>query len=299
MLRERQTILANARKNIIENEWHEKPVIDEKDTDVWKMRVAEAVSLLKEKVAEKVVLAREIQLDFKNKIHPVAVLQRLSEQQKGSYLFSLKFDEDCFIGATPERLVRKEGMELFSAGVAGSSPRGKTAIEDEQIKQALLRDRKNLDEHQFVVDMILDAFSQVTEFIDKAESPTILTIKDIHHLYTPIKGIIQEDVSIFDVVKLLHPTPALGGTPKDTALQLIPELELFDRGLYAAPIGWVDYQMDGEFVVGIRSALLKEKQALLFAGCGIVRESDPEEEFLETCVKLRPMLRALGGTEDE
>lgn len=297
ILKERNFILQNSNvdNKIQVKEKMSLPNVIEKNSSLWVQQVRKAIHLLNQKYAKKVVLARDLHLLFENEIDRVALLQNLRDQQKNSYIFSLTSNEDCFIGATPERLVKKEGKRMFSACVAGSAPRGKTEDDDERMKKELLNDEKNLGEHQFVVDMITEAFQQLCESISKAHSPQIMTNKDIHHLYTPVEGWAKDKKSIFDFVKELHPTPALGGTPTEVALQMIRDFELFERGMYAGPIGWVDYRHNGEFVVAIRSGLIRDREAVLFAGCGIVRDSNPEKEFVETKVKFRPMLRALGG----
>ncbi len=301
LLLERKSVLSNAIKTLdnelIENDEH--PKVEERNGMLWIERVNKAIDLLKIEIAKKVVLARELHLTYQQKINYMSVLNNLKNQQKNSYIFSMTSEKDCFIGATPERLVKKDGKRMLSSCVAGSAPRGKTDREDNHIKTDLLNDSKNLEEHQFVVDMITDAFHQLCDSVSRAKSPQIMTNKDIHHLYTPVEGWAKEGVSIFEFVKELHPTPALGGTPTETALQMIRDLELFERGMYAGPIGWVDYKQNGEFVVAIRSALLKDSEAVLFAGCGIVKDSIPDKEYEETKVKFRPMLRALGGNLDE
>src|SRR5690606_11940306 len=130
-------------------------------------------------------------------------------------------------------------------------------------------------------------------------APLLHKLKDIQHLLTPIEGDARGDVSLFDVVEALHPTPALGGMPKTDALAMIRGMESMDRGWYAAPIGWIDWRMDGEFAAAIRSALLAGNEAVLFAGCGIVGDSDPDAELTETRLKFRPMLSALGALQEK
>jgi menaquinone-specific isochorismate synthase len=124
-------------------------------------------------------------------------------------------------------------------------------------------------------------------------------MRDIQHLYTPVIGESRHAVSLFSLVERLHPTPALGGTPRDKALEMIREIEPLDRGWYAAPIGWIDALENGEFAVAIRSGLLQGREASIFAGCGVVGDSEPLSEYEETKVKLKPMLSALGVEQDE
>ena len=127
------------------------------------------------------------------------------------------------------------------------------------------------------------------------KNPKLMKVRDIQHLYTPVEGELKQGSNLIDLVRDLHPTPALGGEPRQSALSLIRQYETMNRGFYAAPIGWIDAKGDGEFAVAIRSALLDGKEAYLYAGGGIVEDSTPESEYAETWVKFRPMLRALGG----
>lgn len=267
--------------------------VKEEEVKEWLQNVDQAIQQLKNQELKKVVLARKATVEVNQKIDSLQVLKNLREHESNNFLFSFQRNGNVFIGATPERLVSIENDKAYSACIAGSIPRGKTEKEDQQNKKNLFQDEKNRSEHQLVVDMISESFQKIcTEVLYKSE-PEIMTNPHIFHLYTPIEGKLNKEVTIFDAIEILHPTPALGGTPRELALKLIEKYETFDRGLYGAPIGWVDSKMNGEFVVGIRSALIKGNQAYLFAGCGVVKDSDPFLEYEETKTKLRPMLRAL------
>jgi menaquinone-specific isochorismate synthase len=194
--------------------------------------------------------------------------------------------------------VKKEGDTCYSACLAGSIRRGKTFQEDEQLGQWLMHDEKNLREHQFVVQMIREAIEAVCKRVQMPSSPQLLKLQHIQHLYTPVVGE-KCCVSILSIVEQMHPTPALGGTPREKAIKEIRENEPLDRGWYAAPIGWMDTEGNGEFAVAIRSGLLQGKKASIFAGCGVVGDSDPISEYEETKVKFTPMLSALGVERDE
>jgi menaquinone-specific isochorismate synthase len=204
-----------------------------------------------------------------------------------------------FIGATPERLVKKKENQVLSTCLAGSIKRGSTTYEDNVLGQQLLQDDKNLNEHNIVVKMIKEVFKDCCYDIEVPNDPALLKTKNIQHLYTPVKGLAKEGQTLLSLVEKLHPTPALGGFPQVKAIEKIRELEPMHRGWYAAPIGWLDYEDNGEFVVAIRSGLIEGNKAALFAGCGIVAESDPKSEYFETRIKLKPMLSALGGVENE
>lgn len=262
----------------------------------WKRTVSNAVDYLKTaSTLKKVVLARELRLFFEDTVEVESVLPHLLSEQADSFVFAFESNGDCFVGATPERLIRKKGKDVYTACVAGSIARGETEMEDEHLGAMLLADEKNLIEHQYVVDMISEAMAETCKEIIIPDTPRLLKIRDIQHLHTPVVGKCFEDTSLFTLIHRLHPTPALGGLPKNEAVEKIREIEELDRGLYAGPIGWTDYRENGEFAVAIRSALLQGNEASLFAGCGIVVDSNVETEYNETNIKFRPMLTALGG----
>ncbi|WP_066310844.1 isochorismate synthase MenF [Bacillus sp. FJAT-29814] len=263
--------------------------------EAWKEAVTGIVNELNDGPLKKVVLARELRLKFDSKVEAGMVLERLNEQQHESYIFALEANGDCFLGASPERLVKKQGNEIFSTCLAGSISRGKTTEEDAMLGEQLLHDQKNLIEHQYVVEMIKEALEEYCDQIILPEKPRLMKNRDIQHLYTPVIGKCGNNTSLLLLVERLHPTPALGGLPKQEAVEKIRQVEELDRGFYAAPIGWLDYQGNGEFAVAIRSGLIQGSEASLFAGCGVVADSDSESEYLETGLKFRPMLRALGG----
>ncbi|WP_342432715.1 isochorismate synthase [Neobacillus sp. FSL H8-0543] len=269
--------------------------IKEISPDKWKKSVEEVVSDVKEGPLKKVVLARELRLSFDHHVMAEGVLANLYRQQRESFIFVFESNGDCFVGATPERLVKKQANKVYSTCLAGSIPRGKSEEEDRVLGEKLLNDKKNLIEHGFVVEMIKEALEESCKEIILPEKPQLMKIRDIQHLYTPVIGKCHEDASLLLLVERLHPTPALGGLPKQEAVEKIREVEELERGFYAAPLGWADYRANGEFAVSIRSGLIQGKEASLFAGCGVVADSDSESEYQETRLKFRPMLRALGG----
>lgn len=292
---ERQELLSYTNQPIdvnLSQPIREKEVVN---PDIWKQTVQDLVENLKNEELKKVVLARELRLLFNDNVSIEAVLNNLIKEQRESFTFAFESNGDCFIGASPERLVKKEGMKLFSTCLAGSIARGKTDDEDSRLGEILLNDEKNLIEHHYVVEMIKEAMEEVCGDVSIPEHPSLLKMRDIQHLYTPVVGIANQDSSLLQVVDALHPTPALGGLPKREAVEKIRNIEKLDRGFYAAPIGWLDYEGNGEFAVAIRSALVQGNEASLFAGCGIVKDSDAESEYVETRIKFRPMLSALGG----
>lgn len=261
----------------------------------WKQTVDRVVKELTSGPLKKVVLARELRLGFNSQVEPEEVLENLYEQQQASYIFAFESHGDCFIGASPERLIKKQGSEVYSTCLAGSISRGSTEEEDQILGQTLLSDQKNLIEHGYVVEMIKEALEQSCLEVILPEKPQLMRMRDIQHLYTPVIGKCGPNTSLLLLVEKLHPTPALGGLPKTLAVEKIREVEQLDRGLFGGPLGWVDYQQNGEFAVAIRSGLIQTDEVSLFAGCGVVSDSKSEEEYNETALKFKPMLRALGG----
>ncbi|MEI5908767.1 isochorismate synthase [Bacillus spongiae] len=261
----------------------------------WKKSLADVVTRLQQKEMEKVVLARKMRLVFKEEVSSDFCLDQLYKEQKESFVFSLEVMNSCFIGASPERLVKKKDAMIYSTCLAGSIGRGKTKEEDDSLGEELLLDEKNRHEHQLVVEMIEQSMEAYCHNVQVPAYPSLLKMRDIQHLYTPVIGKDEKNTSLFQLLKTFHPTPALGGVPRSKALKVIREAEEMDRGFYAAPIGWVDAQGNGEFTVAIRSGLLYKNEAYLYSGCGVVADSTPESEYEETSIKFRPMLRAVGG----
>ena len=294
--KERDQIIHAAQ--VSELKTYEKPVVlDRKELkkEQYLQSVEKVTAVINAKQAEKVVISRAIKLDFRETVPNASALYQISKEQPESFLFGLESDDQFFFGATPERLVKVENGKALSTCLAGSTPRGATHEIDKQLGEELLRDKKNRSEHQYVTNMIGNVFKQHCTISKVPKIPKLMKIRDIQHLYTPVEGELNPGSTLFDLVRDLHPTPALGGEPTQTALSLIRQFEPMNRGYYAAPIGWIDAEGNGEFAVAIRSALLHGKEAYLYAGGGIVADSTSESEYAETWVKFRPMLRALGG----
>lgn len=208
-------------------------------------------------------------------------------------MFLLESNQSIFFSQTPEQLIKVQDGVLSTKAVAGTIKRSHNEVEDEANIKAFLKDKKNLGEHQFVVESILNDIKPFVQDVEYNETPNILKNDHLYHLYTEIKGHLN-DKSYIGLIDCLHPTPALGGYPKDEALEFIENKEFGTRGLYGSPVGYIDVYDDCEFIVAIRSMLIKGDQATLFAGCGIVKNSDPDSEVAETAVKFSPMMNALG-----
>lgn len=265
----------------------------DQDIKAWNHLVGEAIRTMGGTELKKVVLARSRRLKYQHKLSSELLIHALRTQQDQTCVFCLEKGSSAFVGATPERLIKKQGRTIYSACLAGSAARGSTDEEDASLGKWLLNDRKNRLEHQYVVSTVRHSLNELCERLTIPEQPRLMKNKNIQHLYTPVKGYCNESASLFDFVECLHPTPALGGFPRAQALSWISKHEPIDRGYYAAPIGWCDARNNGEFHVGIRSALIHEDEAVLFAGCGVLKDSIPDQEYKETAIKFRPMLNAL------
>ncbi len=242
----------------------------------------------------KIVLARAVDLSLDREINPLHALNGLRLRHPECYGYSLANGRgQSFIGASPERLLRVRGGRLFTEALAGSAARGQGAAEDAYLGEKLFRSEKDLREHALVLESVCRRLRGAGLDPEPAEAPRLLSLPNVRHLQTPVEAPLPETVDIFTLLSVLHPTPAVGGTPRDAACAAIPRYEPFDRGLYAGPVGWVDYRGEGEFTVAIRSALIGEGRARVFAGAGIVEGSDPEAEWRETELKFRTLLEAL------
>ena len=247
---------------------------------------------------DKVVLARRVELRSPIELDPVNALRRLAAAGPESTTFAFVRDRTTFLGASPERLAWTAGRAFRSVAIAGSAPRGVDEAEDAQLADALLASDKEREEHGVVVAMLRDTLRPIVEQLEIAPAPAVLVLRHVQHLETRIAGILREETGILALAERLHPTPAVGGEPRGAALDLIAEHEGFDRGWYAGPVGWLGADGDGELMVALRCGLVAGRRATLFAGCGIVADSDPAREWEESRVKLRPVSSALGRLED-
>lgn len=261
---------------------------------VYPRAVAKALDDIGAGAYEKIVLARGIKLQANEPWQPLHALNRLRERFAGCFTFSFGGGEGrSFIGATPERLLRICDGQLLTEAIAGSAPRGGTAGEDAKFARDLLESDKDLHEHACVRDSILRRLKAVGVSGRADTAPRLLVLANVQHLQTAIEAEVGKEVHLLDILQEMHPTPAVGGTPREDAVSRIHDLEQLDRGLYSGVVGWFNHLNEGEMVVGIRSALIEGKAASLYAGAGIVEGSTPEKETRETELKLRALLDAL------
>ena len=244
---------------------------------------------------KKVVLSRVAELRFGERVDVDGALHYLNEHYQESYRFLFEPQPyQAFFGATPELLAKVEGDTITSMALAGSIGRSADGRKDEALGQQLLNSAKDRYEHDVVVMSMLERLAPLTAQLEISPQPGVYKLRNIQHLFTPIRGRLLQPDGILPMIDLLHPTPALGGSPRSMALAFIRQTEPVTRGWYAAPIGWIDVNLDGAFAVEIRSAVSQQRRVWLYSGSGIVADSEPEKEWEETALKFRPMLEALG-----
>ena len=261
--------------------------------------VADAVRRIRRGEIDKVVLARTLELLCDHPVELPQLLAGLAARNPLGYNFSVALGGGrTLLGASPELLVRREGGVLLANPLAGSIPRAPHDPEEDQRRaRALLSSRKDLEEHRVVVDAVAQALRPLCPRLQVPSKPSLVHTPTMWHLSTVVTGPTEADALALALA--LHPTPAVCGFPRGRAHELIRQLEPFERGFYAGAFGWTDAHGDGEWVVSIRCAELSEQRRLrLFAGAGIVGESDPQLELAETAAKLRTMLDALGLSHD-
>jgi salicylate biosynthesis isochorismate synthase len=241
----------------------------------------------------KVVLAREVIVDAAAAHDPAALFGAMREQFPACFCFCCGTPETAFLGASPELLVRRAGASVSTVALAGSTRRSSDPAVDDHLGEQLLRSDKDRREQRIVADRIVRALRPHAVWVEAASEPEIAKVANIQHLATPVIAQLAESHSAIELAGILHPTPAVGGEPWPAAAAAIADLEGMDRGWYAAPVGWMDATEDGEFCVALRSALLRDREAHLFAGVGVVAGSDPAAELAETEVKLGALLPLL------
>jgi isochorismate synthase len=256
-------------------------------------QVSEALAGIHAGDFEKVVLARGLDFESDAPIDAARVLGALRSTYPSCTSFAIARGAAVFLGATPEHLIRLDGKQLETAAVAGSAPRSRDPDEDIRQGRLLLENKKEQVEHAIVVRALREALSDCCSELEIPEAPQLLKVAEIQHLETPIRGVLGDERGILELVGRLHPTPAVGGAPRASAARFIAERERLDRGWYSGPVGFVDSRFGGEFCVALRSALVRQREARLYAGAGIVEGSVATAELRETRLKLHAMLQPL------
>ena len=257
--------------------------------------VARAVERIRAGDLEKIVLAREVQVHAPGAHDVAAIYGVLRDGFPSCFCFCVGRGDAAFLAASPELLIRREGMRASTLALAGSTRRSADPSVDEHLGEQLLRSDKDRAEQAIVARRIARALRPHSVWVAAAEEPVIVKMANIQHLATPIRAQLARPVGAIRLAGLLHPTPAVGGEPFAVAEPLIPALEGLDRGWYAGPVGWTDTNEDGEFCVALRCALLRGPLARCYAGVGVVRDSVPAAELAETDIKLAALLPVLAG----
>ncbi|MCU0268001.1 MAG: isochorismate synthase [Acidimicrobiales bacterium] len=256
----------------------------------WEAAVASARDELRAGVATKVVLAREVVVHADAELSPRTLLGRLRSAYPGCMLYAV----EGFVGASPELLVSRTGDVVRSHPMAGTTPRSADPDHDARLAATLLASDKDRVEHRITIDMVHDTLLPWCSWLDEEAEPSVVPVANVQHLATMVEGRLSAPAaSVVELLCALHPTPAVCGMPRSAALGLIERYEHLDRGRYAGPVGWVDAEGDGDWAVGIRCAQLEGARARLYAGVGVVADSDPAAELAETRAKLQALLSAI------
>jgi menaquinone-specific isochorismate synthase len=260
------------------------------DRAIWTRNVTAIKAGIESGDFEKIVLAHRALVEAPRLPELPELVARLTQLAPECVRFAFRWGGTSFIGATPERLISKHGLELGAEAIAGSIKPG-----GEARRLELLGSHKDLREHELVVRELLRVLTPLSARIWHAPSPEIRELKHVAHLYTPIRAELATDLHVLELVRALHPTSAVGGLPRDRALEWLGTHEQEPRGWYAGPVGWFDAAGNGEFHVALRSGLVRGGTAHVYAGAGIVEDSDAASEYAETQLKMAALIAALGG----
>lgn len=271
------------------------------DPEVYMNGVKQGIKKIQDGDLNKIVISRSLDVKSSEKIDKQKLLRELAEHNKHGYTFAVNLpkDEDenskTLIGASPELLVSRNGMQVISNPLAGSRPRSDDPVEDKRRAEELLASPKDLHEHAVVVEAVAAALRPYCHTLHVPEKPSVIHSETMWHLSTEVKGELKDlNTTSLELAIALHPTPAVCGTPMEEAREVIQEIEPFDREFFTGMLGWSDLNGDGEWIVTIRCAEVQENTLRLYAGAGVVAESKPEDELAETSAKFQTMLKALG-----
>jgi menaquinone-specific isochorismate synthase len=267
---------------------------DGPDERGWRRNIERALAAFSEGRLGKVVLARRTEFGFEERLDAALLAERLGELTPGCFHFYLEPEKGvAFLGASPERLFRREGRAIESEAVAGTRPRGASEADDAELRDELLSSQKDKAEHDHVRVGIGEALGPLCDELEVEMGVSEMKLASRRHLVSKVRGTLGEGVTDAEVLRALHPTPAVGGYPRTDALDEIRALEPFDRGWYAGPVGWIGAE-GAEFAVGIRSGLVRGNTLALFSGAGIVAGSVPEGEWAEIEQKIGDFTRMFG-----
>lgn len=261
-------------------------------SDAWKERVAEAIKRIEQSEVDKVVLARDLVATTTSEIDARPILKKLAAEYPSTWTFAV----DGLVGATPELLLRLSRGMVTSRVLAGTIPKTGDDEKDLALAGSLARSSKDLEEHEYAVRSVAEALEPFCSSTNVPESPFVLHLANVMHLATDVTGALIETkqrVDAFALLKSLHPSAAVCGTPRNIAFDIIDEIEGMNRGRYAGPVGWIDASGDGELGIALRTGQISGKEIRIYAGCGIVAGSNPEKELEESAAKMIPMKSAL------
>ncbi|MHB8511938.1 MAG: isochorismate synthase [Actinomycetota bacterium] len=263
------------------------------DPNLYLKAVSSAIDRIRSGSLDKVVLARTMRALCTEPLDVRSLLDRLRKADHHAFAFSTGGPRPL-VGASPELAVSRHGAIVRATPLAGSAPRSDDPAQDAAAARSLVESRKDRNEHDYVVRAVMDSLSDRCSSIERAPNPTLLATSRVWHLSTPIHGVLKHPYpTVLELAALMHPTPAVCGTPPQSALDVIRELESFDRGLYAGITGWMDSNGDGEWAIALRCATINGNEARLYAGSGIVEGSDPAAELAETESKFEVLLNAM------
>ena len=263
-------------------------------TSAWKERVAQAIKRIEDTKVDKVVLARDLVATSTEEIQTIPVLKKLAAEYPSTWTFAV----DGLVGATPELLLRLSRGMVTSRVLAGTIPKTGDDEKDLALAASLARSSKDLEEHEYAVRSVAEALEPFCSSTNVPESPFVLHLANVMHLATDVTGALTETknrVDAFSLLKSLHPSAAVCGTPRNIAFDIIDEIEGINRGRYAGPVGWIDASGDGELGIALRTGQITGKEIRIYAGCGIVAGSNPDKELEESAAKMIPMRSALQG----
>jgi len=261
-------------------------------TSAWKERVAEAIIRIEKSGVDKVVLARDLVATTSTTIDARPILKKLADEYPSTWTFAVA----GLVGATPELLLRLSRGMVTSRVLAGTIPKTGDDAKDLALAASLARSSKDLEEHEYAVRSVAEALEPFCSSTNVPESPFVLHLANVMHLATDVTGALSETkqrVDAFSLLKSLHPSAAVCGTPRNIAFDIIDEIEGMNRGRYAGPVGWIDASGDGELGIALRTGQISGKEIRIYAGCGIVAGSNPEKELEESAAKMIPMKSAL------
>jgi len=256
----------------------------------WDKLINKAKDILKNNQSEKLVLSRQKIFSLSNQPDWNFIFEKLERKFPECYLFLSKSKDSYFFGVSPEKFISVNNGKIEVEAVAGSAPRSKQKPEDMSYENGLLVSTKNLKEHKYVSEFIINVLKEYSTNISSSDKQEIKKLDNIQHLITKVSAELKVKDKLFELIEALYPTPAVCGVPKNDAIEYIRQIENYDRGLYSGLIGWLDFEGNCDFSVTIRSALAKGKEITAYAGAGIVEDSNPDEEFIETQLKLKPIL---------